>query len=168
MKLVFEKIAKEEGCEYKSIDKSYLGYGLSRTPETKHYLEIVYKGHVIQINYELGNFNLGKIECELDKGTKIPDFEIIINSYFKRILNKRIQRFKVKSKNVVFNSFLQEKLASSGIEQIGRDSLFEPQMFIEKEGQRSKLVTKFHLEFAIKHKVIKPMIRLYKTIVDYC
>ena len=49
MKLVFEKIAKEEGGEYKSIDKSYLGYGLSRTPETKHYLEIVYKGHVIQI-----------------------------------------------------------------------------------------------------------------------
>jgi len=37
IKLVFEKIAKEEGGEYKSIDKSYLGYGLFRTPEAKHY-----------------------------------------------------------------------------------------------------------------------------------
>ena len=40
-------------------------------------------------------------------------------------------------------------------------------MFTERTNEELKLITRYHLEFGDKVKIIRPMIRLYEAIIDF-
>lgn len=126
MKKVFQQIAEEENADYHFQDNRYWGIGLSVAPETRHYFQLRYKGHGIDLYYELGNHNLGKVSCELPAAFEFPDFRIIVRNHWRRLFQRSLNILQVECADPHFQAFLQEEFLALGLEAIARRHLFEP------------------------------------------
>ncbi len=165
MEEAFKIIAQEENGQYKANHTQYFGFSMSDFTATIHELNIEYKNHPIKISYDFGHLNFAKIECQLSLKAYIPNFKITKKSHYWRLFNPKANILKVSCNNISFKNFLEEQLNSSQLEACSRAHLFEPT--IQKKGKPLKILTEYGLGFDNKKEVIRPLIKLYKAIIDY-
>lgn len=167
IKSTFEKLAEEENGQFHEQNKKYYGRGMSHAPVSKYLLKVVYRDQEVSVLYELGNYNLAKVECILSSGLGVPEFRIKTKGQFWLIFNKTKDKFEIECENSNFKEWLLNRLKILGLDRISRDSLFEPKIFGRKEEGGFEIVTKYHLEFSNKENVIRPLIEFYKALIDY-
>ena len=167
MKLLFEKLAEElENTTFKCEDYIVEGAGFSNLPISVYSLEVIYNQNKIIIENELGNHNFGKVEMVL-KDKNLPEFEITNVNHFVNLFLRKKNMFNVKSSNLTFKKYLEEKLIDSNLEQIAKDNLFEPKITNKKLKFDSHITTIYHLEFPDKIGAIKVIVKFYKYLIDY-
>ncbi len=97
MKEVFTAIADQENGIFKATDKKYVGQRGSAVFVSYYHLNIPYKENRIIINYELGNYNIAKIEMELQPGITIPEISITNRSHYYRLFYRKSNILKVEA-----------------------------------------------------------------------
>jgi len=90
IKTTFQEIAIEENGNYKEVNKSFFGRGMSKLPVTNHKLDFIYENHNVHIFYELGNYNLAKIIADFPLQTKIPIFKIKL-SFIQKCIQRKMK-----------------------------------------------------------------------------
>ncbi len=166
MNKIFQEIASDENGIYHSQNQSFFGFGMSKTPMTKHHLEIEYSGCLMKVYYELGNYNLAKIETHFSRNTYIPEFQIKTTNHYRRLFNRKLNSLIIETNEVDFKRFLEAAFIKTELEQIARDNSFQPKMFTKLADGSLKFITEYSLEFPDKIKALKSMIKLYKLLID--
>lgn len=168
MNEVFEEIAKQENCEFKTHAEKYAIPNGTRFFVYHYFLKIEYKNHFINITNELGNHNMGKMEMALMPTENIAECSITSRSPFARLFNKKLNMLKVECVDPVFNKYLQDLLFSTNLENLARENRFEPRIsFSLNQNNDMLLTTDYHLEFNNKKDVLLSLIKFYKAIVTH-
>lgn len=128
-------------------------------------LNLPYKNHIINILYEVGDLKLANFESKL-KETKISPFQIYSRNHFCRIFNKKSNILKVVTSDEKLKLLLEKKLLNYELESIARKSQFSPEIKGYRTNNLYKLSTEFSLSFDAKLEVLKPIISLYKGLID--
>lgn len=138
----------------------------SRLTVSLYELFCEYKGHKIELVYELGSHNLAKVEVGLS-ASRVPLFLITNKSHFSRLFSFKGNILKVECRDPQFKKYLEEILHATGLEQIARDNLFEPRIEVKTEAHGVKIITGFYLGFEDKAGAVLPLLDFYKRIIDY-
>lgn len=154
-----------ENCKTNVVHEKFAAGG-SRVPVSLYELLHEYKGHTIELVYELGNHNLARVEVNLG-AVRLPFFLITNKSHFSRLFSSKGNILKVECKHPQFKKYLEEILISTGLEQIARDNLFEPRIETKTEKNEVKIIAGFYLGFEDKIGTILPLLDFYKQIIDY-
>ena len=166
MEEVFAAIAEKEKGNFKADVVKYTMPDSSKMFVSHYYLEVDYKGHQIHIYYEMGNHNMAKAEVQLLPGENFPQFSITNRSHYYRLFYRKANILKVECTSNTFKKYLEELLASTNLELLARENLFEPQMRILQKDVVKVLSCEFHLVFGDKEGVLYGLIAFYKSIVD--
>ncbi|MEM7186459.1 MAG: hypothetical protein AAF466_07355 [Bacteroidota bacterium] len=171
----FEQVAQEEGVQLrttleKTISKFFtISEMVDRIDglRTKNLLlHIPYKDYKIQVDYEVGDEQMARFHCDFDNATEMAPFEVrTINPYL-RILFPRKNMLKVSSSNNQLKKYIEKKLVDTGLENIARKYQFSPSIF-GKHHEGYEVSASFTLSFDRKELVLKPMIQLYKDLIDW-
>ncbi|WP_107039087.1 hypothetical protein [Brumimicrobium mesophilum] len=129
------------------------------------WITVPYKHHQIHIDNEYGISNTATVEMKVVNGF-IPDFEIRNRSHFSILFSFNKSLFSIDCKNTQFKLKIEEALQISGIHQIAKENLFEPNIkLIKKEGIQF-IHSEYHLQFGDKIGAAKALIEFYKMIID--
>ena len=175
MEPLFEEIAFEEGVDLKREYEKSFSKLITFSPMTDENeglrtklleLEIPYKEHLISIQYEVGDEQSGKWNCRFNDGLKMNDFAVGTISPYVRLIFKRRNILKVTSQDSNLKSYIEKKLVEIGLEEIARKSQFLPEIkgFYQNEYQ---IKTTYSLSFNDQQKVLRPMIKFYKELIDW-
>ncbi len=175
MEQLFKLISQEENCECKvKHETAYSPFTMSRFSripagfQVKSLaLNISYKGQNIEVLNKLSNNQVGELKCSLKTNLRLPHFQITNRSPYWRLLNRKIKALKISCDDHDFKMFLEEKLSDLKLEEIAKKSLFEPVINGTKQNDIYELSTTYHLAFPNKKEVLKPLIILYKALIDY-
>lgn len=132
---------------------------------TTYFLNIKYKGFLIEATNELGNFNLGKISISLNNNS-IPEFKITAIDHFTNLFLRRKKLLKVKCKNKFFLNALNEFTIHSNLEKITKENSFEPNIFSLNERGNYHVKTVYSLQLEDKMGALRALICFYKLVID--
>jgi len=175
MEKLFKEISLEENGSYKIIyENSYSPFVMS--PFTRKVdgvqiksinLEIPYRNNLIQVVYKLADNHFAILTCNLKVNNKLPAFQVTNRSHYARIFNKKKNILKVACKDSDFTKFIVRKFDSLGIEEIARNFQFEPSIVGDKIAGNYEIKTTFHLAFQEKKNILRPLIKFYKSLIDF-
>ena len=176
MEELFKKVSIEENCSYNVVyENSYSPFVMS--PFTRRVdgvqaksitLEIKYNNHIIKVEYKLNNDRTGILNCKLGARDRLPKFKITNKSHYWRFFNRKKNILKIDCDEPKFKTTIEEKLNGLGIEQIARNTQFEPIIVgANNNNNFFEIKTSFHLAFSAKKDILRPLIELYKYFVDY-
>ncbi len=162
----FQEVANQLDCKYEYSEKGHVSIISRDIPVSFHKLTILYKSVTINLVYEFGGQNLGKVETIIDTNKKIHNFSVQTKSQIQRLFSKEKHVFKVEAKDHIFESEIKEILYSSKYNDIVIKTTFEPEIAgLKQEGQYT-ISTGFYLGFEDKELSIIPSIDLHKRIID--
>ena len=175
METLFKKISEEENGDYHVIyEKSYQPYLLLPLQMKENglqikslQLKIPYDNQIIEIEYSFSKTHVGVLFSQLKDGFSIPQFQISNRSHYKRLFNKKLNILKINCEDPKFRKYLTSKLDELQIEHIAREVKFESQITGRINNDQYEIKTSFHLAFSEKKTVLRPMINLYKCLIDY-
>lgn len=169
MEKQYQKLAESfERSTFDFMDKKVVGntnHVNSIIHISVYNLNIEYKNTNIEIRNELGNHNLGKINCILPSN-KIPPFKITTNNHFYNLFFKKKTLFKVRCENENFKSNLEQFLVNSGMNEIAKESSFQPTIQLIYKDKQAFLQTDYHLEFDDKIGALHALIYFYQNLID--
>jgi len=129
-------------------------------------LTIPYKGHTIIAKYEFGNHNVGEIFTTIKKANKKYFFKLKKNSHFKLLFSKNKFSLKVIIESNQNQRRIEGILSESGLEQIAKETSFNPEIKFITKGLETEVKTHFYLGFKNKEKSILPVINFYKDLIN--
>ncbi len=171
----FKEISKEEDCELKVNYESSFSQLITFSPfldenEGKRIksllLQIKYRNQIIQVLNKTGDTNLGEIKCNLSKGTELAEFKVTNRNRLLRLVNRKINLLKINCAEKKVEGYIQDKLLDSKLEEIARSSQFEP-IIIGIQKDSFEITTNYSLVFSRKNDVIRPLIKFYKSLIDF-
>jgi hypothetical protein len=164
MKAEFERLSKKLNA-YHSFSSNYCSGSIgSKITVDKHELIIPFKGKNILLTYEFGNHNVGQIVYQPRENSGIPVFSIGKRKMLSQLFIKNKHVLIVKSDDNDFKAFLTHQMLTLGIENIAKNSLFEPEILYT---HKYTLKANYSLSFDKKVDVIEPMVSLFKNIIEW-
>ncbi len=172
---LFEEISKEEDCELRlTYGASYSKlitfspfYDENKGKKIKSFqLLLDYRGQQIRVENKVGDVHMGLIECKMLSRNKLRAFKIKNQTGLKRLINRENGGLSISCEDKKTKDYIQSKLIEFGLEDIAKESQFEP-LIIGLAKDKFELSTAYSLQFSKKREVIRPLIKLYKSLVDY-
>ncbi len=167
LKIQIQEITEQIDAQYKYREEKEKWINGVVYLVSAHYITTEYKNHTIFLEYELGKYNMGYVKMELERDHIMIPFQFKKVSHLRRLFNSKMNSLQVVCKNKIFKKEIERLLIESHLEQIARDTLFEPQIEIQQKKGGYEMITKFYLGFDDKEHSIIPMIDFYKGIIDY-
>ena len=162
--LHFQRIAEELEADYlyEEFARGNVGiYG------GKHYLNVPYKGQLIQIMFDLCEFDVAEASTVLFPETETFEFEIEPRGQLARLLFKRKCGWTIKCIDEEMRIGIENQIISSKLDQLIDQTRFEPFITGKFEKFGYKIHTKYSLAFNNKEESVLPMINFYKGMIDF-
>lgn len=168
MQQEFEKIADQiDNCEFSYRDFKFPGRVVgSIIPASTYLLKIYYKDHLIFVENEFGQTDVGKIVVDL-MFSNIPVFEITTRSHFEKFFSRDKTTFKINCQNDALSDYLQRRISIYKLDEIAKTNPFEPHIFTSTTAKSMKVITNYHLKFKDKTEALLALVNFYKSLIDY-
>lgn len=128
---------------------------------SKYQIEIEYQKYLIEIDNELGNYNLGVIRMDL-QGQHLPYFKISTRNHFVNLLTRKNEMLKISAHDSIFKSKIEQAIKESKLEEIAQKSSFEPEITLKLIEDRPYLETNYSLQFDDKIGGLQAIVDFYK------
>ncbi len=175
MEELFREISREEGVELTlKRETSYSPFimsPLTRKPNGTQIkslsLPLKYKQQLIEVTYKLSNDQMGILTCKMEIGEKLPTFQIRNSNPYWRLINRRLKALPIKSDDKKFTNHFENILSKLNLEAIANTTQFEPTITGTRKDKVYEINTIYYLGFSHKKEVLRPLIELYKALIDY-
>lgn len=167
MQQEFEKIAAQIGnCEFSYRDFKFSAHISARIPASEYKLKIHYKEHLIFVENEFGQTDMGKFAVDL-MFSNIPVFEITTRSHFVKFFSRDKTTFKINCQNDTLSDYLQRRISMCKLDEIAKTNPFEPHIFTSTTTKSMKVITSYHLKFKDRTEALLALVDFYKSLIDY-
>lgn len=175
MEELFRNISDEEGVElvlkHETLFSPFVMSPFTRKPNGTQIkslsLNIQYKRQLIEVIYKLSNDQAGILSCKISSSKNLPEFQIKNTNPYLRFINSKLKALSIKSEDEVFTNHFENVLSKINLEKIARTVQFEPRITGSNNKNIYEINTAFYLGFSQKKEVLRPLIELYKALIDY-
>lgn len=175
MEKIFREISNQENCKLEIEHEASWSKLISFSPFLDENnglrinslkLRIEYRNQMIILENRIGDDHVGKMKCSVNSRVDISNFKIKNRSHYLRLLNSKLDILKIQCDNVLYKEYLKNKLDELGLEEIAKESQFRPSI-IGFQGSNYQITMDYSLSFKKKKEVLRPLIELMKSIIDY-
>ena len=163
----FEQIAEEYNGEYRLTEEKVMGRGGSTIPLDKHYISVTPRKNKISLYIEVCEIIFATVTTKIENAHKSKSFKFKKRSPFIILFNKNKKSLIVQTEKEGVRNSIEKFLIETGLEQIAKDTLFEPIIVFKESGQNLDVELMFSMVFKDKEKVIKPVIEFLSKLEDY-
>lgn len=161
----FSNLAHSENGEFYTRDEIVpVGRGV-RSPQVLYKITFSYRQNQFSIVMHYGISNTGHIKCQLDKNLRPKGFKINATFPLFRFLSSKNKGLKIISSNASIDKMISQNKYFHILNEIALKENFNPSIICEFENGWN-LEAKYHLEFLNWTSPIKPIIELFKFIID--
>ena len=153
-----------ENTDFYFEDKKVAGLSGSYISITTYFINIKHKNFLIRIVNELGNYNMGTVEVNLNQNY-IPDFEITTRNHFINLFLRHKSMLKIKCDTSNYKQMLIEIASEARLEKITKENSFEPKIYTIKDKNSQYIKTEYSLQFEDKIGAIEALIDFYKLLI---
>ncbi len=153
---------------YKRMDSYYeIERNAPPLPVTKHFLRVEYKSTIIDVQFELGNTNVAQFVCLMHSKRELHPLTLTTKSHLIRLFSINKYPWVIKCDDKSTKALVENSLEQFGLNALGKKYAFEPDIDIQKSGQKYIVKTKYYLGFDNKEDSLLPMVLFYKGLIDF-
>jgi len=158
----FRKIADEYLGQYEV--EEFIEGG---EPISYHKIIIPNREYDIIFEFDFGEGSICTIKTYANNANESKFFKLKKRNPFILLFNKNKSSLIVESRKVDVDLKIKEILLNTGLEDISKTTLFEPNIKFEKSGSITYIETILSLAFEDKENSIKPLIEFHKKTIEY-
>jgi hypothetical protein len=135
--------------------------------QENYHIKLDYKGSSIEINARIGVQSSCSVNCFIATQKENTDFEIESRDHLFILFSKNKTRLRIKCNNTQLRHFLEVNSILIELEKMAKETKFEPYIIAAKTEGYLKLTAEYHLEFPQRDMTFKPLVQLFKDLIDY-
>lgn len=167
MEHIFEEIAKEQNTTYTPQRSVYYAGSEGNDFQNHYRLDIKHKGETIIVTNMLGAQSYGRINLEINNSTFQYPFKITTIDHLEALIFFKKDRMKIKCKDISLKVFLDRSQDLDDMKYFLKATTFSPTIEGKFKDGTYTILTEYHINFPERGEVIRPLIDLYKSLIDY-
>lgn len=161
----YRALAKELSCKFSVSHDNQRIMGASY-PSSTYLFQLDYRGITINARVDMGNINVGTLDCEIDKQPSINRFSITRLAPFKQLFKKK-KGFLFATGNYGFKTKIEQSQHYNELFQIANSSMFDLQITGSNVKDKFLISSEYPMLVENKAHVLFLLFSLFKEFVDF-
>ena len=163
----FIQLAQKEKVQCAVNDQSGIGADGSQWSASNYRIQYQYKGNVVEIENDLGSYDLGTLVCYVSRQPDRLAFKITARSIVSQLFNRKKSPLIIAAEDRSLIQFMKQSTAFKQLCEWAKKERFQPIIIGENHEGRFRIRCRYDLAFNNKEYVLAPLSDFMKVMIDF-